>query len=254
MATVQEILSLAYKQVGYVETPDNKTKYSRKFGVRVAQWCGYFVDWLFVMCDMDEPTCAYTPNGAAGFKKRGRLYSEGRPTAGDILFYDFPNDGLDRISHTGIVVKMMRDGDVLAIEGNTTGNGSIRADERNGGMVAIKKRPMKFVVAWGKPNYEVAPAPIVEVIAADFLGEPLPKPAAKKPKPVANKKLNKTHKVISGDTLWDIAIKNQVTVSQLRKANLLDKKTALQVGMKLIIPAPTKAGKTLARVFKRRNK
>jgi hypothetical protein len=46
---------------------------------------------------------------------------------------DFPHDGVDRISHIGIVVKVGKVS-VLCVEGNTSGNG----DQRNGGMVMTK--------------------------------------------------------------------------------------------------------------------
>ena len=62
---------------------------------------------------------------------------------------DFPHDGVDRISHVGIVVAI--DGKTITtIEGNTSGNG----DQRNGGMVMAKQRTIgKEVVGFGRPKY-----------------------------------------------------------------------------------------------------
>ena len=76
---------------------------------------------------------------------------------------DFPHDGVDRISHIGIVVGVKAK-TVITIEGNTSGTG----DQRNGGMVMIKERAFgsgKEIVGFGRPKF-VAYAgdyPIVEV-------------------------------------------------------------------------------------------
>jgi hypothetical protein len=71
------------------------------------------------------------------------------PHLGDLFFMDFPHDGVDSISHIGIVVKVGLKS-VLCIEGNTSGNG----DQRNGGMVMIKERFLgKEIVGFGRPKY-----------------------------------------------------------------------------------------------------
>ena len=76
---------------------------------------------------------------------------------------DVPHDGVDRISHIGIVVGV-NSKTVITIEGNTSGSG----DQRNGGMVMIKERAFgsgKEVVGFGRPKF-VAYAgdyPVVEV-------------------------------------------------------------------------------------------
>ena len=58
------------------------------------------------------------------------------PAPGDLAFMDFPHDGIDRISHIGIVVKVGPK-NCFIVEGNTSGTG----DQRNGGQVMLKKRP-----------------------------------------------------------------------------------------------------------------
>jgi hypothetical protein len=85
------------------------------------------------------------------------------PKIGDLAFMDFPHDGVDRISHIGIVVGVKAKS-VITIEGNTSGSG----DQRNGGMVMVKERAFgsgKEVVGFGRPKF-VAYAgdyPVVEV-------------------------------------------------------------------------------------------
>jgi hypothetical protein len=74
---------------------------------------------------------------------------------------DFPHDGIDRISHVGIVVAVS--GNVVTcIEGNTSGTG----DQRNGGMVMVKQRTIgKEVVGFGRPKYVPykGEMPVVEI-------------------------------------------------------------------------------------------
>jgi hypothetical protein len=78
-----------------------------------------------------------------------------------MAFMDFPHDGVDRISHIGIVVAI--DGKTITtIEGNTSGTG----DQRNGGMVMVKQRTVgKEVVGFGRPKYKPYKGefPIVEI-------------------------------------------------------------------------------------------
>jgi hypothetical protein len=65
---------------------------------------------------------------------------------------DFPHDGVDRISHIGIVVGLVDTKTCLTIEGNTSGTG----DQRNGGMVMVKVRSYgegKEIVGFGIPKF-----------------------------------------------------------------------------------------------------
>jgi hypothetical protein len=86
------------------------------------------------------------------------------PKPGDIAFFDFPGDLLDRISHVGIVLKDNGDGTVTTIEGNTSPDK--KGDQRNGGMVCKKIRAYKkknrsaiqkslpvAIVGFGKPTF-----------------------------------------------------------------------------------------------------
>ena len=63
---------------------------------------------------------------------------------------DFPHDGVDRISHVGIVVGLIDDKQCVTIEGNTSGTG----DQRNGGMVMVKVRKIGTgIVGFGIPKF-----------------------------------------------------------------------------------------------------
>jgi peptidoglycan hydrolase-like protein with peptidoglycan-binding domain len=104
----------------------------------------------------------YTPTGAAGFQRIKRWQEPGDANLniepGDIVYFDFPGDGVDRISHVGIVVRDNGDGTCVTVEGNTAG---VVGDQRNGGMVLKKTRAYKknkygiqvSVVGFGKPRF-----------------------------------------------------------------------------------------------------
>lgn len=236
MATKQQLLETVIKEIGYVEKPVNKTKYGRHFGYKSAQWCGLFVDWCFDKNNMNEPTCAYTPNGAKGYADKKKYFTHGVPRSMDVVFYDFPNDNISRISHTGFVVAYLKNHNgepcVLAIEGNTSGNDS--GDQRNGGEVAVKIRPMRFVKGWGRPKFDNAPEPTDLINKVKRMAGVAYKEKPIAPKPTANKEPN-VYLIKQGDTLWDIANKHNVSLSALIKKNKL-KGSIIHAGQKLIIP------------------
>lgn len=87
------------------------------------------------------------------------------PQPGDIVFFDFPGDALDRISHVGIVISNNGNGTVTTIEGNTSPDK--KGDQRNGGEVCKKIRAYKkknrgkvqpslpvFIVGFGRPKFK----------------------------------------------------------------------------------------------------
>lgn len=165
MTTIQRVLEIAAAEVGTIEKPVNKTKYGKWNGTDGNPWCGAFVNWVFSQAHVRVPNCTYTPDGAAKFRALKTWHESGEPKAGDVIFFDFPHDGVDRISHVGIVVRALANGKILTIEGNTTAKG-VKGDQRNGGGVAVKERSMSEIVGWGRPNYKPATHPIVAQIVA----------------------------------------------------------------------------------------
>lgn len=153
MATAATVLEIAFKELGYVEKPVNITKYGAAFRSNPAQWCGLFVMWVFREAHHAFPNTAYTPNGVKAFKDMGQWHTEGEPKTGDILYFDFPDDGVNRVSHIGICVRPLSKDRILTIEGNTTPT-KVIGDERNGGQVSLKLRERAHIVGWGRPNYK----------------------------------------------------------------------------------------------------
>jgi hypothetical protein len=162
--SVEAIIEVAKKEIGTIEGPkDNETKYGKWSGVNFQPWCQSFVSWCAFTSGLDAkkyPKTASTVAAADFFKKNNR-WADARnddPTPGDWIYFDFPDDGVNRISHVGLCIKNNGDGTIQVIEGNTSG--TAKGDQRNGGMCVEKTRAyvkhktlMNAVVGWGRPVY-----------------------------------------------------------------------------------------------------
>lgn len=145
--TAAHAIEIAKAEIGYVETPDNITKYGEAMKANGLPWCGSFCNWVLKEAGVRVHSVVSTVKGAQVFQDSGRWSQT--PKLGDLAFMDFPNDSVDRISHVGIVVNI-KGNTVTTIEGNTSGSGS----QRNGGMVMVKERTIgKEVVGFGSPKY-----------------------------------------------------------------------------------------------------
>jgi hypothetical protein len=168
MSQRKKFIETARAEIGTIEGPkDNETKYGAFTKANFQPWCGSFVNWCANQVGLKIPNCVYTPGGATAFIKKDQWEKaeEAIPLPGDIVFFDFPSDGVDRISHVGIVVKDNGDGTVTCIEGNTAPDK--KGDQRNGGQVCLKVRAFKkkngsklrrsqdvAVVGFGKPVFK----------------------------------------------------------------------------------------------------
>ena len=163
-----DFIAVARGELGVIEGPkDNETKYGAFTKANFLPWCGSFVNWCASEVLLKIPNCVSTVAGASAFMKKDQWEKaeEAIPLPGDIVFFDFPNDGVDRISHVGIVVKDNGDGTVTCIEGNTAPDK--KGDQRNGGQVCLKVRAYKkkngsklrksqavTIVGFGKPVFK----------------------------------------------------------------------------------------------------
>ncbi len=162
--SVQAIIDIAKKEVGTIEGPkDNETKYGKWTGANFLPWCQSFVSWCADQSGVKSfPKTASTVAASDWFKKNNR-WADSRnddPTPGDWIYFDFPEDGVNRISHVGLCIKNNGDGTIQVIEGNTSG--TAKGDQRNGGMCVEKtrayeknnkKKLINAVVGWGRPIY-----------------------------------------------------------------------------------------------------
>ena len=103
MGQRNDFIATARGEMGYIEGPkDNETKYGAFTKANFLPWCGSFVNWCANEVGLKIPNCVSTVVGAKAFEKKGQweLASDtAQPLPGDIAFFDFPNDGVDRISH-----------------------------------------------------------------------------------------------------------------------------------------------------------
>jgi surface antigen len=173
MATVTATLNAARAELGYREGRNNDTKYGRAYGLNHAPWCAMFLWWVGHQVSPKQtliPQIAWTPGMARWFTEQGDARWGTTPKRGAIAFFDFP-DSIDRIQHVGIVEKVLPDGRVQTIEGNTSaGTAGSQAD--GGGVYRRVRRP-RDIVLYGYPAYtREAPA------------RPAPKPSRKDRKPL----------------------------------------------------------------------
>ena len=168
MGQRNDFIAVAREELGVIEGPkDNETKYGAFTGANFLPWCGSFVMWCANAVSLKIPNVVSTYKGAKTFIKKGKWESveEAVPLPGDIVFFDFPGDSLNRISHVGIVVRDNGDGTITCIEGNTSPDK--KGDQRNGGEVCKKIRAYKpkngaklkkslpvYVVGFGKPTFK----------------------------------------------------------------------------------------------------
>lgn len=134
----EDIIGVAQTQLGYKEinvatgeplyNGNGKwyTKYGDRFYNSGGAWCAFFVMWCAE--EANVPTSRIPQAQSYGncgtmetwFKNNG--YWRGvdyNPLPGDIVFFDFENDGKDgKPDHVGIVVNAYEDGSVDTIEGN----------------------------------------------------------------------------------------------------------------------------------------
>lgn len=155
MTGVDDLLSVARSQLGYVESPpgSNRTKFGAWYGMDGSAWCAMFVSWCAANSENTDvvPRFAYCPSGAAWFQQRSAWSSS--PLPGSIVFYD--TAGLGRVSHVGIVESVAADGRWYSLEGNTDVAGG-----RTGGQV---RRQLRSTVGtsrggFGRPAWLFRPA------------------------------------------------------------------------------------------------
>lgn len=163
MTTATALLNVARAELGYIEGPNNHTKYGVAYGMDHVPWCAEFLWWCGRRAsggDVLVPQIAYTPAMARYYMEQGDPRWGTTPKRGAIAFFDFP-DSVKRIQHVGLVEKVNGNGTITTIEGNTSaGTGGSQAD---GGGVHRRVRSTGLVVVYGYPKYTaeatVRPAP-----------------------------------------------------------------------------------------------
>lgn len=152
MATAADMLRAAASEVGYLETPVNRTKFAAEAGhPNGAAWCQTFLCAIARRVGQPlPPSSSSTLYTVDGFRNAGRWHTTPQP--GDFAYFDFEGRlSLAGIQHVGIVESVSPDGrTVVCIEGNTS-----RADGANvnGGGVWRRIRARSYIVGYGRPAY-----------------------------------------------------------------------------------------------------
>ena len=158
MATPNEVLDIARKEIGYdrFKDPERGTKYGRwyakltgdsYYGDNGVPYCAMYVSWVFAQAGQSCPGLpgAYCPWIVTAGKKAGQTVSTKNAKAGDVVLFDWGGDGVS--DHVGIVES--NNGSYLTcIEGNTSSG-----NDSNGGKVQRRTRAYSTVICIIRPKY-----------------------------------------------------------------------------------------------------
>ena len=118
MGGSSDLVEVALAQEGYI----GGEMFWRWYGFDTYQpWCACFVSWCADQCGYIDagviPRFSLCSAGVEWFREKGRFMDSSYiPTPGDLIFFDWENDG--SINHVGIVVSV-ENGFVNTIEGNS---------------------------------------------------------------------------------------------------------------------------------------
>lgn len=173
--TAARVLDVARRELGTAESPagSNRQKYGRAYGWDGVAWCAQFAWWVLTQAGDAAlvPKTASTVVMRDWYRKRGQWHTSGGQP-GDLVFFKFAGNS-NPVNHVGIVEGVERAGTLITIEGNTAGTSA--GDQRNGGMVARKRR-LSNVVGFARPAYAQPRPPAPPA--------PPPLPAAREDQPV----------------------------------------------------------------------
>ena len=155
MATANQLLTIARKQLGICENPPgsnnvryNTWYYGREVMGSAYPWCMVFVQWVFAQAGVKLPVRTASCGALMNAAKAAGCWVTAGFKPGDVVIYDFP--GGAATDHCGIVETELPDYGVQAVEGNTSQSGS----QSNGGMVCRKNRPGKYIVGAVRPVFD----------------------------------------------------------------------------------------------------
>lgn len=159
MATVSEILALAYSQLGIKEDPANSNivKYNDWYYGRRVQgpaypWCMVFMQWLYNQVGVKLPLRTASCGAMLTAAKKAGCYVTTNYKPGDLLLFDFTGQRF-KTTHCGILYKLYtidnKVSRVQSIEGNTSvGNDS------NGGEVMLRDRALSTIMGAVRPIFD----------------------------------------------------------------------------------------------------
>lgn len=176
----KRLVMVLASQIGYREgrSPsgswNNDNAFGKYFNQNGVAWCNWFQSWGAVAAGIPStviPRTGYTPSSWNWFTSRDRDVKS--PQAGDLFWvYGYvASEGRNRVHHIGFVEKVLSDGRIQTIEGNTNTSGS---SQGNGVYRLVRTIGPKLRFA--RPNYAAA----VQVATPT---KPPAKPPVKPPTP-----------------------------------------------------------------------
>ena len=141
--SLAKLLEVMIAEIGYVETPDNITKFGKAFRADGKPWCGSFQNWCEKQSGVPVINTVSTINGEHFYKEKNALHKT--PKVGDLGFMNFT--GGTKPEHVARVIQVSKDS-VKTIEGNTSDK-----SQANGGMVMVKDRHISLFVSFGRPVF-----------------------------------------------------------------------------------------------------
>ena len=155
------IVAEARKHLGYRETGENDTKFTRWLGAIKGYkhdgfgypWCHAFVSYCLWHSDNAGagPRTAGCETGVAWFKQRGRFSSE--PRVGSLVYYG-PNGG----THVELVVGVSG-GSIQTIGGNTSGSLDGKTFFNGDGVYQKTVQRTSRIFGYGHPEFSSGAAP-----------------------------------------------------------------------------------------------
>lgn len=150
--SVERVLEVARHQIGTAESPpgSNCQPYGEAYGWNGVAWCMQFCWWVLTEAGCGDliPKSASTVVTRDWYRKRNQWHTQD-PRPGDLVFFKFSGNS-NPVNHVGLVEVVER-GSLITIEGNTTGTSA--GDQRNGGMVARRRRASN-IVGYARPAYQ----------------------------------------------------------------------------------------------------
>ncbi|WP_433293661.1 CHAP domain-containing protein [Actinoplanes sp. CA-030573] len=176
MNAVDRLIAVAEKErkLKYHEGKNGYTKYGDWFAPKFehAAWCDMFVSWCADQCGLSKVVGRYASCTAHAKWFQAHDHWGRKPRRGAIVFFHMPS-GHKGPNHVGIVERVLDDGGIVTIEGNSSDK------------VARNVR-RSHIVGYGYPQYPDGGGSSLSVKVPAF---PLPKdfyygPAKKGPHPV----------------------------------------------------------------------
>lgn len=156
MGTLKELLSIAEKQIGVVESPPNSNNvlyntwyYGRVVNGSAYPWCMVFCQWVFAKAGVRVPTITASCTTLLNAAKTNKAYvNKNNLQPGDLVLYNFDGITTNVATHCGIV-KSVGKIKIEAIEGNTA-----TKNDTNGGAVMLREREYKYIIGAFRPKFD----------------------------------------------------------------------------------------------------